>query len=67
MRKRDLCIILAYISGVLQMFSWLFTRLGLYVYEFNFVKSMRISNILTVIAVILLLISFIIFIFKKED
>ena len=67
MRKRDLCIILAYISGVLQMFSWLFTRFGLYVYEFNFVKSMRISNILTAIAVILLLISFIIFIFKKED
>ena len=67
MRKRDLCIILAYISGVLQMFSWLFTRLGLYIYKFNFTKSMRISNILTAIAVILLLISFIIFIFKKED
>ena len=67
MRKRDLCIILAYISGVLQMFSWLFTRLGLYSYKFNFVKSMRVSNILTAIAVILLLISFIIFIFKKED
>ena len=67
MRKRDLCIILAYISGILQIFSWLFTRLGLYIYKFNFAKSMRVSNILTAIAVILLLISFIIFIFKKED
>lgn len=67
MKKRDLCILLAYISGVLQIFSWLFTRLGLYIYKFNFVKSMRISNTLTAIAVLLLLISFIIFIFKKED
>ena len=67
MKKRDLCILLAYISGVLQIFSWLFTRLGLYIYKFNFVKSMRISNILTAISVLLLLISFIIFIFKKED